>query len=123
MITYINDGEYLITLQDGREVSREVHRPIPYVVPLRKMTKLAFKLRFTDVEAIDIDLASIGTTRQAAGVRRAKDKTDSATYIDPTLTETRNGVLAMEAAGFIAAGRALIILDSPILDTELYHGP
>lgn len=88
----------------------------------RKMTKLAFLSRFTDTEAIAIDLASIGATVVAATLRRATNKTNAATYIDPQLPETRNGVIAMEATTLIGVGRALIILDAPITDTELYKG-
>jgi hypothetical protein len=122
MITYITDGEYLVTLRDGQEIAREINRAAPVVTAARKMTRLAFLSRFTDAEAIAIDLASIGATVGAATIRRATNKTNAATYIDPQLAETRNGVLAIEAAGLIASGRALIILDTPITDTELFRG-
>lgn len=42
MITYITDGEYLVTLRDGIEISRELNRPappssnIPQVVTMRQ---------------------------------------------------------------------------------------
>lgn len=88
----------------------------------RKMTKLAFLSRFTDAEAIAIDLASIGATVGAATLRRATNKTNAATYIDPQLPETRSGVISMETATLIGVGRALIILDMPITDAELFRG-
>ena len=43
--------------------------PEPTTEP-RHITRLAFLNRFTDAEAISIDLASIGATEQAAGLRR-----------------------------------------------------
>lgn len=86
-----------------------------------RITKLAFFSRFTDAEAIAIDLASIGATVQAAGLRRALKKTELATYIDLSLEETRNGVLMLESFGLLAPGRALVILDTPVLPSELYR--
>lgn len=83
------------------------------------VSRLAFLSRFTDDEAIDIDLASIGATREAATVRRYLSKTNAAQHIDLADEETRGGVQALEAAGLIGAGRALEILDSPIQPKEL----
>lgn len=86
--------------------------------PNRYITKLAFLSRFTDQEAIGIDLASIGTTPQAAALRRYQNKVSAAKFIDLDRQDTREGVLALEGAGLLPAGRALEILDAPILDEE-----
>ncbi|WP_156382523.1 hypothetical protein [Acidovorax sp. Leaf160] len=91
----------------------------PVVVELRQVSRKAFLSRFTDDEAVDIDLASIGATREAATVRRYLSKTNAAQHIDLADEETREGVQALEAVGLIAAGRALEILDSPIQPKEL----
>ena len=91
----------------------------PLVVELRLVSRKAFLSRFTDDEAVDIDLASIGATRGAATVRRYLSKTNAAQHIDLADEETRGGVQALEAVGLIAAGRALEILDSPIQPKEL----
>lgn len=88
------------------------------VIPDKHITKLAFISRFTDSEAVAIDLASIGTTVQAAGMRRYMSKVNAATFVDLSHSDTRNGVQALESAGLLAAGRALAILDTPISDVE-----
>ena len=84
--------------------------PEPIVEPEdRKITRLAFMNRFTDNEAIAIDLASIGATPQAAFMRLYQSKVAAATFID---------LSALETAGILAQGRALEILDGPIGDHE-----
>ncbi len=89
-----------------------------------KVSRLAFLSRFTDAEAIDIDidLASIGATRDAAAVRRYLSKVNAAQFIDLQDVDTRAGVQALEAAGLIAAGRAAAILDAPVQARELPDG-
>lgn len=85
----------------------------------RNVSRKAFLSRFTDDEAIDIDLASIGATREAAAVRRYLSKVNAAQHIDLADNETRSGVQALEAAGLLQPGRALAILDTPIEPKEL----
>ena len=92
----------------------------PAPVPTeRNVSRKAFLSRFTDAEAIDIDLASIGATREAATVRRYLSKVNAAQHIDLADEETRKGVQALEAAGLLQPGRALAILDAPIQPKEL----
>lgn len=93
--------------------------PVP---ELRHITRLAFLSRFADAEAVAIDLASIGATPQAAGMRRYMSKVNAATYIDLDRADTRAGVQALEAAGVLAAGRALQILDAPVQPEEGWRG-
>lgn len=87
-----------------------------------KITQLAFLNRFTDAEAIAIDLASQGTTVEAAAMRRYQKKVDAATYIDLSRQDTRDGVLALETIGLLAAGRATEILDAPVQPEEVARG-
>lgn len=87
-------------------------------VATRYITPLAFMSRFTDAEAVAIDLASIGATAQAAGVRRYLNKVNVAKHIDLDRADTRAGVQALETATLLAPGRALQILDSPVTATE-----
>lgn len=97
--------------------------PAPVAPPVvRHITRLAFLTRFTDGEAIAIDLASQGATVQAAAMRRYTTKVNASTYIDLDRADTRAGVIALEAAGLLAAGRALVILDAPVLGDERYKG-
>ena len=93
--------------------------PPPPVPTERNVSRKAFLSRFTDAEAIDIDLASIGATREAATVRRYLSKVNAAQHIDLADNETRTGVQALEAAGLLQPGRALVILDAPIEPKEL----
>ena len=86
---------------------------------VRNVSRKAFLSRFTDAEAIDIDLASMGATREAATVRRYLSKVNAAQHIDLADDETRTGVQALEAAGLLQPGRALAILDAPIEPKEL----
>ena len=93
--------------------------PPPPVPTERNVSRKAFLSRFTDAEAIDIDLASNGATREAATVRRYLSKVNAAQHIDLADNETRTGVQALEAAGLLQPGRALVILDAPIEPKEL----
>ena len=93
--------------------------PPPELPTGRLVSNKAFLSRFTDDEAIDIDLASMGATREAAAVRRYLSKVNAAQHIDLADDETRTGVQALEAAGLLQPGRALVILDAPIEPKEL----
>ena len=93
--------------------------PPPVQPTGRLVSNKAFLARFTDDEAIDIDLASMGATREAAAVRRYLSKVNAAQHIDLADDETRTGVQALEAAGLLQPGRALAILDAPIQPKEL----
>ncbi len=93
--------------------------PPPAEPTERNVSRKAFLSRFTDAEAIDIDLASIGPTREAATVRRYLSKVNAAQHIDLADNETRTGVQALEAGGLLQPGRALAILDAPIQPKEL----
>lgn len=86
--------------------------------PVRRITRLAFLSRFSDAEAIDIDLASIGATEPAAALRRYQAKVSAALWIDLDRADTRAGVQALETAGLLGTGRALEILDAPVTDAE-----
>lgn len=92
-----------------------------------KITVLAFRNRFTKIEKITMDLASIDdptkpmNQRQlAASIRVDLRDTDNASYIDLTRPETITGVNALETYGLIAIGRANVILTAQIADSERY---
>jgi hypothetical protein len=88
----------------------------------RHITQLAFLSRFTDAEAVGIDLASLGATPQAAAMRRYQSKVSAASYIDLDRADTREGVQALELLGLLAVGRASEILDSEVAPHEQYQG-
>lgn len=95
--------------------------PAPPAPPV-KISRLAFISRFTDAEAITIDLAGQGATVQAAGMRRYMQKVNAAEFIDLNRVDTRTGVQALEAVGILAAGRAAVILDTPPTEGEVWNG-
>lgn len=92
-----------------------------------KITKLAFRNRFTPTEKVDMDLASIDNPsapiqirRQAALLRTILEDLRIATYIDLSRPDTRAGVQLLEQYQIIGVGRATIILDTPPTEIELY---
>lgn len=92
----------------------EPNQPSP-----KKITQLAFISRFTDAEAIALDLASIGSTVEAASIRRYMQKINVATFIDLEREDTIAGVNQLEAVGLIGVGRASVILTAPITEQEI----
>jgi hypothetical protein len=101
---------------------------VPPVVPV-KITKLAFRQRFTPQERITIELASLDNPaasdqqRQlAAALRSSEQDVSVAQYIDLNRADTRDGVTDLEAYGLIAAGRATVILDTPPTSEEVWNG-
>ena len=97
-------------LYDGNNFTRP---PAPVIA--RHITAYAFKMRLTAAERIGIRAAAASN----AAVYDWLDLADSARYIDLDLLTTREGVLALEAAGLLAVGRAAEVLDAPVQDAEL----
>lgn len=90
-----------------------------------RITKLAFRNRFTMTEKITLEIASLdnpgaamGLRQQAAALRSNLADTAAAVFIDLTRADTRAGVQMLETAGLLAAGRALVILDTPVQPSE-----
>lgn len=91
----------------------------------RRITRLAFRNRFTLAEKTGLELASIDnpaadmpTRQQSAMLRAYLADVAAASFIDLARPDTRAGVQVLETAGLLAAGRAAEILDAPIADTE-----
>lgn len=113
----------------GNQVARWVggswqildQRPEPDPEPAlpRKITTLAFLSRFSDEEAVAIDLASIGATIGAAMIRRYLAKVNAADHIDLTRQDLIAGLDAIEVGGLIGAGRAAEIIESPVQPHEV----
>jgi hypothetical protein len=96
-----------------------VEDEVPPVQPQpRHVTRLAFLRRFSDQEAIALDLASLGATPQAAAMRRYLSLVNAAAFVDLDDPATRGGVQALEAAGVVMEGRAVAILDAPVAESE-----
>jgi hypothetical protein len=102
---------------------------VVYVPPSRKITKLAFRNRFTQTEkvsieiaALDVPSASMQSRGMAAALRSSQVDVTVATFIDLDRADTRAGVQFLESVGLLAAGRAAIILDTPPTEIELWVG-
>lgn len=93
------------------------------------VTKLAFRSRFTQVEKVAIEIASLDVPTApmpqrslAAALRANQADVATAQYIDLKRADTRAGVQALETYGLITVGRAAEILDAPPTDVELWNG-
>lgn len=108
---------------------------VPSKPKTMKLSKKAFLARWTDKEAIAIDLASIdnpSATQQvredSAFLRRQRDLQAQAEYVDLCDEKTRSGVTGMmamlEGIGVIdsAARRTDEFLNTPLSDGEKFDG-
>lgn len=127
--TIVGDADHMAaTFPEGTYRLAEA-QPEPVAAPvIRRITKLAFRNRFTMAEKVAIEIASLddpGTPMPqrvlAASVRASQADVAAATFIDLDRADTRAGVEQMEAAGLLTAGRAAEILDNPIQPTEAHQ--
>lgn len=102
---------------------------VPPPPPIRHITKLAFRNRFTqsekvsiEIAALDVPTASLPQRALAAALRANQQDLAVAQYIDLNRPDTRAGVQQLEAAGLLAAGRAAVILDTAPAEAEVYRG-
>lgn len=91
------------------------------IAPDSRITRLAFRNRFTQTEKVMLELAALDDPtapmpqrQQAAAVRVHLADVAASTFVDLARTDTRAGVQSLEAAGLLAPGRALQILDAPV---------
>ena len=103
--------------------------PVVVAEQSRRITRLAFRNRFTQAELVALEIASLdnpaadmAVRQQAASLRVMNANLATATFIDRARADTRGGVQQLEAGGLLAAGRALEILDAPIGETEAWTG-
>lgn len=89
------------------------------------VTVLAFRNRFTKAEKVTLEFASLDdpaapmSNRQLAAALRVETKDSAAaSFIDLARADTRAGVQMLETYGIIGAGRASIILDTPVSVVE-----
>ena len=90
-----------------------------------RITKLAFRNRFTQAEkaalefaALDDPSAATPQRMQSAALRAYLKDVESATFIDLSRPELIAGVQALEVMSLLAAGRAMAILSAPIEPAE-----
>ena len=89
------------------------HQPENY-----QITRLAFLSRFTTEELVSIDLAGVGETVISASVRTFMLKVNSASYIDLSREDTKEGVLNLVGLSLLTDVRAGDILNTPIEEVE-----
>lgn len=104
---------------------RETWTVLPPPAPDTRTTKLAFRNRFTQAEKVAMEIAGLDNPAapmaeraQSAALRANVADLAAATFIDLQRPDTRAGVQMLEAAGLLAPGRALAILDAPIRAEE-----
>lgn len=95
------------------------------LAPDTRITRLAFRNRFTQAEKVMLELAALDDPtapmpqrQQAAAIRVHLADVASSSFVDLARADTRAGVQSLEAGGLLAAGRALEILDAPIVSDE-----
>lgn len=124
------DGEMRANWTGYSWVDREYMSPPPeQQIPHAngRITRLAFRLRFTKPERVSIEMASLDnpaadapTRAMQAGLRVSLADQRDATFIDLNNSVTRDGVLQLEQFGLLATGRALEILDTAVNEYEAY---
>lgn len=87
-----------------------------------KITQLAFLNRFTDTEAIDIDLASVGDSREAAQLRHFLKKVSASTFIDLGRPDLKSDLEVLVAFNLLLPERLVEILTTPVTGIEQYRG-
>ena len=90
-----------------------------------RITKLAFRNRFTQAEKAALEFAALDdpsdatpSRMQSAALRAYLKDVESATFIDLSRPELIAGVQALEVMSLLAEGRALSILSAPIEPAE-----
>lgn len=97
----------------------------PQPVVDSRITRLAFRNRFTQAEKVMVELAglddptaSMAQRQQAAAIRVHLADVATSAFVDLARAETRSGVQSLEAGGLIGAGRAAEILGAPVTPEE-----
>ena len=114
-----------IVTEEGGLIVREWPAADLTVVDDFRITKLAFRNRFTQAEkaalefaALDDPSAATPQRMQSAALRAYLKDVESATFIDLSRPELIAGVQALEVMSLLAEGRALSILSAPIEPAE-----
>lgn len=79
-------------------------------------------VRFTDEEAITIDLASMGRYCRSCYHARYLNKVNTANFIDLQDADTIQGVYALEYASILGKDRTKEILETPVTEKERHTG-
>ncbi len=114
-----------IVKEEGGLIVREWPAADVVVVEDSRITKLAFRSRFTQAEkaalefaALDDPSAATPQRMQSAALRAYLKDVESATFIDLSRPDLIAGVQALEVMSLLAEGRAMTILSAPIEPAE-----
>ncbi len=114
-----------IVTEEGVLIVREWPAADVVVVEDSRITKLAFRSRFTQAEkaalefaALDDPSAATPQRMQSAALRAYLKDVESATFIDLSRPDLIAGVQALEVMSLLAEGRAMTILSAPIEPAE-----
>lgn len=117
-------GVFVQSDWDGMEAD-EMNARAAKAAQGKQITKLAFRNRFTTAEKVALEIAGLDNPAatmparaQAAALRANQADLAAATFVDLSRPDTRAGVQILEAAGLLAPGRALEILDAPVTPME-----
>ena len=90
-----------------------------------RVSRLAFRKRFTQQEKVALELAALDNPSaampqraQSAALRAYLKDVDAAQFIDLTDAHVKEGVQTLEAAGLLNAGRAAEIISAPVQEYE-----
>lgn len=93
-----------------------------------KITRLAFRQRFTQAEKVAMEIAALdnpaapmANRQMAAALRATLADMAVSTFIDLQRPDTRTGTQQLEALGLLAPGRAAVILDTVPALHEIYE--
>ena len=114
-----------IVTEEGGLIVREWLAADLVVADDFRITKLAFRNRFTQAEkaalefaALDDPSAATPQRMQSAALRAYLKDVESATFIDLSRPDLIAGVQALEVMSLLAGGRAMTILSAPIEPAE-----
>jgi len=99
-------GYYEDIIKGGEAIGRRWVDPDAVPAVSRRITKLAFRNRFTDLEKLALYTAAESSVQ----LRVYLDDLAAAEFVDLDYGATVAGVQALEVAGIIGAGRAAEIL-------------
>lgn len=118
----------LESISDAYVAPTEPDAPPAPAQPMR-ITKFAFRSRFSQTEKISIEVASLDDPAapaqrraMAAALRASQADINVAQFVDLQFAGTRAGVMQLEAVGLLEVGRAAEILDAPPADDEVWNG-
>ena len=122
------DGELRANFTGYEWVDLPYQAPAPAPPPVpepQRITRLAFRNRFTAAEKVALEIAALDNPAaamparaQAAALRANQADLAAATFVDLQRADTRAGVQMLETAGLLASGRVLEILDAEITPEE-----